>query len=74
MWMHGDVGWGWMAVGWIWMFLFWGTLIGLAVWGISRITGVRSTSIATPVDIARVRYARGEITKEEFESLKHDLA
>ncbi len=74
MWMHGDVGWGWMAVGWIWMFAFWGTVVGLALWGISRLTRGGPASNSTPLDIAKARYARGEIGKEEFEALKRDLA
>ncbi len=74
MWMHGDVGWGWMVMGWVWMVVFWGAVIGLIVWTVSRVTEGRTTSHSTPMDIAKVRYARGEITKEEFESLKKDLA
>jgi len=63
-----------MVAGWVWMVVFWGAIIGLVVWGISRITGERTPSHLTPMDIAKARHARGEITKEEFESLKRDLA
>lgn len=74
MWfMHEGVGW-WMFFGGIWMFLFWGGLIALIVWGITRLTrrGV-SAGKQTPLEIARERYARGEITREEFEQIKRDL-
>jgi uncharacterized membrane protein len=27
----------------------------------------------SPIDVAKMRYARGELTKEEFEALKQDL-
>ena len=73
MWGIGDVGWGWMVAGWVWMVVFWGAIIGVVVWAISKLTGERTVSSPTPLDIAKTRYARGEITKEEFESLKHDL-
>ena len=74
MWMHGDVGWGWMTMGWVWMFVFWGAIIWLVVWAVSRATGGQAASSSTPMDIAKARYARGEINKEEFESLRRDLA
>ena len=74
MWMHGDVGWGWMAVGWAWMLVFWGAIIWFGFWAVTRLTGERTAPGSTPMDIARARYARGEITKEEFDSLKRDLA
>ena len=28
---------------------------------------------ASPLDVAKMRYARGELTREEYESLKNDL-
>ncbi len=74
MWMHGDVGWGWMSLRWVWMVVVWGSVIWLVVWGISRVTVGRNSSGTTPLDIAKARYARGEVTKEQFESLKRDLA
>lgn len=84
MWMH-DGGTGWWIFGAIWMTLFWGTIIALVVWAISRFSG-GGTSATEPsarsaqlqedsaVEIARKRYARGEITREEFEQLRRDLS
>ena len=75
MWMHGDAGWGWMMVGWVWMTLFWASIVGVAVWGISKVAaGSRASSSISPMEIAKARYARGEITQEQFETLKRDLA
>jgi putative membrane protein len=74
MWyMHQGMGW-WMVFGGILMILFWGGLIALIVWGISRLTkrGVMGGK-PTPLDIAKERYARGEITKEQYEQIKKDL-
>jgi putative membrane protein len=74
MWyMHDGAGW-WMVFGGIMMVLFWGGLIALVVWGINRMTR-RGSNLARkgPLDIARERYARGEISKDQFEQLKKDL-
>ena len=67
-----------MMFGGVGMLLFWGGIIFLIVWGIKKLTergGSVSGTIEkrTPLDIAKERYARGEISKEEFEQLKKDL-
>ena len=75
MWGMHDVGGWWMLFGGIWMFLFWGGLIGLIVWGITRLTRRDgSTPKHNPLDIAKERYAKGEITKEEYDQYRKDLA
>ncbi|HUF53233.1 MAG TPA: SHOCT domain-containing protein [Dehalococcoidia bacterium] len=58
---------------WLIMMVVWGvaaivvaTLVVRALWGIDE----RSQR---PIDIARRRYARGEITREEFERIRQDL-
>ena len=74
MWyMHEGMGW-WMVFGGVWMILFWGGLIALVVWGVSRLSR-RSDSRPErdSLAIAKERYARGELSKKEFEQLKKDL-
>lgn len=52
--------------------LFWAGVLALAIW---LIPGLRSDSSSrrTPLDIARERYAHGEISKEQFEQIAQDL-
>lgn len=72
MWHMGDgMGW-WMLLGSVWFVFFW----GLVIWVVLRVTSGpgRSTTEASPIDIAWTRYARGEISREEFEQLRRDLA
>ena len=74
MWyMHEGMGW-WMVFGSAWMLMFWGGLIALIVWGITKL-GRQSTSMPKQdaLDIAKGRYARGELSRKEFEQLKKDL-
>ena len=77
MWFyHDDVGWGWMLFGSLWMVAFWGTVIGLVVWGIRQATSSRTERPPineTPLEIAQKRLARGEITPDQFEELKRAL-
>jgi putative membrane protein len=61
------------VVGGVAMLLFWASVVGLAVWAISRRTG-HSQKQNGALAIARERYARGEIGKEEFDRIKKDLS
>jgi putative membrane protein len=54
------------------MLLFWGGIIGVAVWGINKLTRGGGKG-ETPLEIAQRRYARGEISREEFETIKSTL-
>jgi len=74
MWgMHDGMGW-WMVFGGVWMLLFWGAVIWLVAWAVTRVGGGQRTDSDTPLDIVQRRYARGEITREQFEQLRKDLA
>ena len=75
MWyMHEGMGW-WMVFGGVWMVLFWGGLIALIVWGITKLSRRNgSTTKHNPLDIAKERYVKGEISGEEFNQIKKDLS
>lgn len=65
---------GGMWFGWI----FWIVIIVLVIYLIVRLTNQRggtsnSSANETPLDVLKKRYARGEISKEEFENMKRDL-
>ena len=74
-----SAGW-WVGMGFMMLFmlLFWGAIIFLIIWGIRKLTEHRdTTSFAerrSPLDVAKERYARGEISKEQFEQFKKDLS
>jgi putative membrane protein len=79
MW-HAEEGLGWwMVFGGVMMVIFWGAVIGLIVWAVGKTTGRRDSEEGTrgrrdALDIAKERYARGEITREDFEQMKRDLS
>jgi putative membrane protein len=75
MWWHGGFpGWGMMGFGFIWMILVWAVIIGLIVWGVRHYRRQGSSNTGdSAMEIARQRYAKGEISKEQFEQLKKDL-
>ncbi len=67
------------------MFLFWILIIGLVVWAIVQLAArsqsgssnhqgaARSSSQDAALEVLKQRYARGEITKSEFDEMRRDL-
>ena len=66
-------GWAWMTVGMVTMLLFWGAVLALIIWAVRSVSGGKGTVERSPVDIAKARYARGEISKEQFQELRDEL-
>jgi len=72
----GMMGWGGMGFAWIWIVIF---LIILIVGAYLVISSFKREKIepsgqAKPIEILKERYAKGEITAEEFERMKKELA
>lgn len=73
------MGWGGWGMGWIFMIVFWGlVIVGLILlikWlaSISRSRPSHDKREDSALEILRQRYAKGEISKEEFEEKKRDL-
>ena len=74
----GPLGWLFGIMGFLFMAAFLVGIILLIVYGTRALgrSGDSSGSGRDPsaLDIARNRYARGEISQEEFEQLKRDLS
>lgn len=79
--MNGNFGFGMMnGFGGIFMILLWVVIIGLGVWLISNLVSRTNSqppsnlpSVESPLDILKKRYARGEITKEQFDEMRRTL-
>jgi len=73
--MHWDYGWG-MEYGWIMMLGFWLLIIVGAFFVIKiMITGAgKREKSETALDILKKRYAKSEISREEYEKIKNDIA
>ena len=72
---HDDF--GWMFFGGFWMIVFWGAIVALIVWAVIRLSRREDTSSISKVnalDAAKERYAKGEITKAEFDQIKKDIS
>jgi len=81
-WDYGLWGWGWMIFGSLMMIVFWGGLIALIVLAVRGLTGAGkrgdgpqapARSEPAALDILKNRYARGEITREEYEQMRQTL-
>lgn len=71
--MFHDMGWGGMWFGWF----FWLAVLIIVIWigiKIAKNSGKPNLNQAeTPLEILKKRYAKGEISKEEFEQMKRDI-
>lgn len=68
-WMGGGMWFGW---------IFWLVILVLIIWFVvtqfnKGKQDSQSGSQETPMDILKKRYAKGEITKEQFDKMKKDL-
>ncbi len=76
--MMGAWGMGMMLVNFVTGFLFLALLILGMIAGLKWIFGQGTPGLQNPgesgLDILRKRYARGDLTKEEFEAKKRDIA
>jgi putative membrane protein len=77
--MMGGWGWGMGLLGGLGMLLFWGLIIGLVIWLVVTLTrsGQSNASHSAQSDSAletlRRRLAAGEITPQEFDTLRQKL-
>ena len=69
--MDWDSGGAWFMFGM--MAVFWIGMVALGWWAISSYNRHRDSDRQSPVDVARHRYARGEISEEEFLQIKRTL-
>ena len=77
-WMMGGWGMGWFGM--ILMLIFWGLVLAgivlLIKWLVQTKAGRERSGLNTgsnAMEILKERYARGEINRDEFESIKKDL-
>jgi putative membrane protein len=76
----GGWGWGMGLLGGLGMLLFWGLIIGLAVWLVVTLTrsgqsgAPRGAQPDTALETLRRRLAAGEITPQEFDALRLKLS
>jgi uncharacterized membrane protein len=64
--------WFGMGFGLLYMVLFWGLIIWLIVWLINKYSK-QTGKIESAMEILNKRYAKGEINKKQFESMKKEI-
>ena len=84
MWFTDGFHWGWMLFGGLMMIPFWAGIIALAVVILRAFLRGNSRAVSSEpsgpsasgsaLETLNERYAKGEIDREEFESIRLDLA
>jgi putative membrane protein len=75
-------GMGFGILGLLLMALFWGALIAGGIWLVRTVfvinpsnqSGIMADKPSSPREMLDQRYARGEISREEYEQIKSDLS
>ncbi|HSH04002.1 MAG TPA: SHOCT domain-containing protein [Anaerolineae bacterium] len=66
-----------MGFGFLWMGIFWLFIIGLGIWLLSALfpktAFFANDAGESALAILNKRYARGELSKEEYETMRHEL-
>ena len=70
---------GWGAGAWVMMsilmVIFWGAVVAIVLWLVrSNTLHSHPEAKASALDLTRERYARGEISHEEFERIRENLS
>lgn len=66
---------GHMWFGGLWMIIFLGLVIWLIVWLVNNYSKTQQNSEQdSAIEILKKRFAKGDITKKEFESVKKEIA
>jgi putative membrane protein len=65
-----------MLLGMLWFAVAWGAIFYAVFWVAGRPRGSRHDGSGTesPIDILKQRYARGELSREEFDRMRQELA
>ncbi len=83
-WMHDMMGWGGWMIPWGWILIV--ILVVILIYALAGRGGQRPSEpsrgshvgekedLETPLDILKKRYARGEISREDFEQMKKDVS
>ncbi|MDO8557842.1 MAG: SHOCT domain-containing protein [bacterium] len=56
------------------MLIFWVAVTAFIVWVVKEANGRNTGHRNSALDILKERYAKGEMSKEEFESMKKDIS
>ena len=74
MWCFEEGFGGWAWFGGIGMIFFWAVILALAVWFVMfLIRNNRGENISEALNIVKERYAKGEITKDEYDQYRKNL-
>jgi uncharacterized membrane protein len=70
------MGWGWIGLGLVHMLFFWGLVILVVAALVKWLAGGAAAPLAPEgaLEILKKRYANSDITREEYERMKRELA